>query len=246
MKSVYPASHLVRQFLLFALTVLFLQTVLRAAYGLWQFSKIQEANAILPLFLQGLRFDIALIGLICIVPLGIGSLLSITRFTKGLAKFVIILFLSVGLLLILILEFITPWFVNQFGMRPDIHLISSVDQPIEVFKTIASNHTVPFVIGVLISALIFFAFCYRLDTGRFLRYRVFAPTGILLALVGVLLCVMAFWSSPDIRQNSLSPGDSLISADVTVNDLAMNTTYKTIYSLIRPYLNKAVDTASGQ
>jgi len=198
------------------------------------------------MFVQGLRFDIALIGLICLVPIGIGSLLSITSFTKGLAKFVIVLFLAVGLLIILFLEFITPWFINQFGVRPDLHLIAGVDQPIEMLKTVASNYTVPFVIAVLISALIFCAFCYRLDTGRFLRYRVFAPTGILLALVGGLVCVMAIWSTPDIRQNSLSPANSQISADVTVNDLAMNTTYKTIYSVLLPYLNRTPEIASEQ
>jgi len=193
------------------------------------------------MFVQGLRFDIALIGIICLIPISIGSLLSITRFTKGLAKFVIVFFLSVGLLIILALEFVTPWFVNHFGVRPDISLISTIDQPVDVLKTVASNYTVPFVIGLLISALIFFAFCYRLDTGRFLRYRVFAPTGILLALVGALVCVMAIWSTPDIRQNRLTPADSQISTDVTVNDLTMNTTYKTIYSMLQPYFNKPSD-----
>ena len=46
MKSKLPASHLFRQFLLFALTLVFLLTVIRAAYALWQFSRIEVADTV--------------------------------------------------------------------------------------------------------------------------------------------------------------------------------------------------------
>jgi len=239
MKSIIPARNLLRHFLLFALTALFLLTVMRAAYGLWQFPKVMEANAVLPLFVQGLRFDLALIGIISLVPVVFGSLFSVSKYTRSFAKFLILFFFTLGLLLILVLELITPWFIQNVGMRPDINLIADVSNPMAEISAAFSEYTVPLIIGIVVSVLIFIAFCLRMELNRFLRFRVFAPTGIMLGLVGGLLCLMAIWSTFDLSQKALSPGDSLISRDVMVNDLAMNTTYKTIYSLVLPIFNKS-------
>lgn len=235
MKSTLPATHLLRQFVLFALTVLLLLTVMRAAYGLWQFPKIAETEAFVALFIQGLRFDLSLIGQLCLVPVVVGSLLSITKITRGLAKFIIVLFLMVGLFLVLALEFLTPWFISIQGVRPDHHLVAAVEDPLKAIKTVFTLHTVPVVIGAVVSALILFAFWMRLEVNRFLRRRVSAPTGILFAIVGGFVCLVAIWSNPDIRKTPLAPADSVISADVTVNEMAMNTSYKAMYSLASPF-----------
>lgn len=239
MKSIIPARNLLRHYLLFALTALFLLTVMRAAYGLWQFPRVMEANAVLPLFVQGLRFDLALIGIISVVPVLFGSLFSVSKYTRGFAKFLVLFFFTVGLLLILVLELITPWFVQNVGMRPDINLMADVSSPMTEITAAFSEYTVPLIIGIVVSVLIFIAFCLRMELNRFLRFRVFAPTGIMLGLVGGLLCLMAIWSTLDLSQKALSPGDSLISRDVMVNDLAMNTTYKTLYSMVLPIFNKS-------
>ena len=231
MKSILSATHLLRRFVLFALTVLLLLSVLRAAYGLWQFPKIAETQAFVALFVQGLRFDLSLIGLLCIVPVVVGSLLSITKLTRGLARFIIILFLMMGLFLVLGLEFLTPWFISIQGVRPDHHLVGAVEDPLKAIITVFDIHTVPVVIGAVVSALILIAFWMRLEANRFLRHRISAPTGILLAVVGGFVCLVAIWSNPDLRKTPFSPVDSLISADVTVNEMAMNTSYKALYSL---------------
>ena len=237
MKSTLPATHLLRKFLLFVLMCVFLLTLMRAAYGLWQFPKLEEADALIPLFTQGLRFDLALIGLICLVPVVLGSILSMTSVTRGLAKFIIVLFLVVGLLLILLLELITPWFIDTQGLRPDINLLMSVENPIGAFKQVATAHVIPLVVGAILCVLIVAAFWARLELQRFLRYRISVPSAVLMAIGGGLICLVAIWSTPDLRNPALSPADSLISTDATVNDLAMNSAYKTLYSAILPYFN---------
>ena len=239
MKSIIPARHLLGHFVLFILTALFLLTVMRTAYALWQFPSVLEANAVLALFLQGLRFDIALIGMVLFVPVVLGSLLSVTKYTRGLAKFVVLLFLTLGLLMILVLELMTPWFINAAGVRPDLSLLAEVDKPLHIITTVFKEHTVPLVIGLVVSFLILIAFILRLELNRFLRFRVFAPTGILMCLLGGLLCVMAIFSTFDLTQRALSPADSLISRDTMVNDLALNTPYKMLYSAASPLFNRA-------
>jgi hypothetical protein len=238
MNSTLPATHLLRQFLLFLLTCMFLLTLMRAAYGLWQFPKLEETDALVPLFVQGLRFDLALIGLICLIPVVVGSILSITNATRGLAKFIIVLFLVLGLVLILSLELITPWFVDTQGVRPDINLIASVENPVSTIKAVATAHAIPLAVGSILCALILIAFWARMELQRFLRYRVSVLPGLFMAIGGGLLCLIAIWSTPDFRKPAFSPGDSLISRDATVNDLAMNSTYKTLYSAVLPYFNR--------
>lgn len=236
MKSTLPASHLLRQFLLFVLTTVFLLTLMRAAYGLWQFVKLEETNALVPLFVQGLRFDLSLIGAICLVPVVLGTLLSMLRVTRGLAKFVIVLFLFVGLVLILVLEFLTPWFVHTQGLRPDLGLIGAVESPVDVIKALFADYAIPMAVGAALCLLICIAFWSRLELQRFLRYRLSVPSALVLAILGGILCVVAIWSTPDLRKAPLSLADAQISQDATVNDLAMNTAYKTIYNMLMPVL----------
>lgn len=232
MKSTLPAMHLFRHFLLFTLTAVFLLTVMRSAYGLWQFPKVDASGAVVGLFTQGLRFDLALIGQILIIPVVIGSLLAVTDATRGLAKFVITLFLVGGLLLILLLELVTPWFVETQGVRPDVAMLSALPEPIKTFQQIISQNVISVVIYAVLCALIIIAFWSRMEMRRFLRYRVSVPSGLTLAVLGGLACLVAIWSSPDIGQGALSPSDAQISQDATVNDLVMNSAYKSIYGFI--------------
>lgn len=238
MKSTLPATHLLRQYLLFVLTVVFLLTVIRSAYGLWQFPKLEETDTFVELFVQGLRFDLALVGLIALVPVVLGSLLAMSDATRGLAKFVIGLFLLGGLVLILLLELLTPWFVDTQGLRPDVNLLSSVPTPIQTVQQVVMQHVVPFAIAALLCILILWAFWSRMEMSRFLRYRISSTSALAMAVLGGLACLVAIWSTPDLRKPALSPGDSLISVNATVNDLVMNSAYKSLYSAALPYLQR--------
>lgn len=233
MKSKLPASHLFRQFLLFALTLVFLLTLIRAAYALWQFSRIEVTeNTVIPLFVQGLRFDLALVGMLCLVPLIIGALLGMMSSTRSLAKFLITAFMVGGLLLVLLTEMITPWFLETRGLRPDLQLLTSIEQPLGVVKNLVSEQVVPLVLAMILCLMVLAAFWGRMEVRRFLRYRLSVPGALMLASVGGGMCILAISSSTDPVRFVLSPADAHISTDVTINDLAMNSAYKLLYSLV--------------
>ena len=245
MKSTLPASHLIRHFLVFTLTVVFLLTMTRSAYALWQFPKLEEADAFVALFVQGLRFDLAVVGIVCIIPVILGFTLAVLKATKGVAKFIVSLFLISSVLLILLLELITPFFIDKDGLRPDLALIAGVDSPAETFMTVVREQAIPLAIAVLLVVLIFSAFWARMELSRMLRYRLAALPSLLTALVGGALCLLAIWSTPDLRKPPLSPVDAQISEIDTVNDLAMNTTFKVLYSLAEPYLPETTQSDSS-
>ena len=245
MKSTLPASHLLKQFLLFVFTVIFLLTVTRAAFALWQFSKLESTGVVVDLFVLGLRYDLALIGLICLVPVVLGSLLSMTNATRAVARFLIVFFLLAGLVLTLLLELVTPWFMQTQGIRPDFNLLAGVEQPLATLRSIISQHAIALVVGVVLCLLIIVAFWSRLELQRFLKYRLSVPSAMLLGLVGGLVCLVAIWSTPDLRNEALSPADSSISSDNTVNEISMNSAYKTVYSLAMPLLDTLRSTATS-
>ena len=237
-KSTLPATHLVRQYLLFVFTVLFLLTMIRSAYALWKFGELEETGAFVALFAQGLRFDLALIGFICLLPVVLGSLLSMFKVTCGLAKFVISLFLIAGLGIILLLEFVTPWFVHTQGIRPDVPIFQALESPFGVIQGAVLENAIPAAVSGVLSLLILLAFWLRMELNRFLRYRISRPAAFATAVIGGVLCIVAIWSTPDLRKPPFGPADAQISDNETINDLAMNTTGKAIYSLLLPYLNR--------
>ncbi len=246
MKSKLPASHLFRQFLLFALTLVFLLTVIRAAYALWQFSRIEVADTVMPLFVQGLRFDLALVGILCIVPLILGGVLAMMTRTRPLAKFLITGFMVGGLLLVMLSELITPWFLETRGLRPDVQLLASIDQPLSVLQTLLSEQAVPLVVAMFLCLLILIAFWGRMEVRRFLRYRLSVPGALMLSAVGGALCVLAISSSTDPAHFALSPADAEISTDPTINDLAMNSAYKLLYSIVRGSPKQVIIVPEGE
>ena len=232
MKSKLPASHLFRQFLLFALTLVFLLTLIRAAYALWQFSRVQMTDALMPMFVQGLRFDLALVGILCIVPLIVGAILAMMTRTRSLAKFLITSFMVIGLLLVMLTEMITPWFLETRGVRPDLQLLSSIEEPASLLRSLVYEQAVPLGLAMFLCMLVLMAFWGRLEMRRFLRHRLSVPGAMMLAIVGGAICVLAITSSTDPVHFTLSPADAHISTDVTINELSMNTAYKLLYSAI--------------
>ena len=237
MQSTLSTSHLMRHFLLFVMTVIFLLTMMRATYALWIFPKLEQTGEFVAFFVQGLRFDLALVGMLCLVPVVVGSLLSMSNATRSIASFIINLFLFGGLFLILSLELITPWFVDTKGLRPDPAMLAAVDAPLSTVKAVLSEHAIPALVALVLSVLILIAFWSRLEVRRFLRYRVSVPAALLTVVLGGALCVLAIWSTfrPDLGLQALNLADAQISDNVTVNDLTMNTAGKFLYSVLEPY-----------
>lgn len=233
--SKLPVSHLIRHYLLFAFVVLFLLTLARSAYNLWQFDKVVEADALIPSFLQGLRFDLALIGIVLALPVFLVPLLSISNFTRPIGRFFSLFWLFIGLLLILLLELLTPYFMDQQGLRPDLSVLTAIKDPVELLSQLWSKHLIPAVIGVLLLVLILVAFWSRLESSRFLKFPIRPLPAIAFSIVGLLLCLLAVRSSVDIKSPAMSPETALISKDTTVNEITLNSAYKSFYSLYTEY-----------
>ena len=222
------ATHLVRRFGLFAFTALFLLTTLRAGHALWRFAAVEGQGAVLDLFLHGLRFDIALVGAVCLVPVTLGSALAMFGPTRGAARVLIVGALMAGLVLMLLAELLTPWFLAEAGVRPGVPELLGVQDPLGAMIAATLDHPIVAGLGVLLGALVAVAFWARLEVPRLLRFPLAKGSGAALALVGGAACALAIWSGPVPGSGPLSPADARVTDAPIVNELVMNSAWKAL------------------
>lgn len=222
--------------MLFLFTCIFLLTMVRAAYVLWQFPKVVESNALLSVFYTGLRFDLALIGILLVPVLVLGSIFGIFNGTRKLAKFFVAALLMLSMVFILVTELITPYFMAEQGIRPDLAVLTSIEDPVKMLAGLWSSYLIPAVVGLILVTLIVIAYWARLETNRMFRFPMGILSTLLLLVVGLGLCALAMYSGIDLSLPPLSPTNALISAETIVNEISMNTGFKMLYSLVAPFL----------
>lgn len=230
MKTRISISHLIRHFLLFALTVLFLLTLIRAGFSLWQFNHIADVQTLLRSFLQGIRFDIATVGMLLLVPVVLVPLFAMFNFSRGLARLFSPLWLALALLLVLVMELVTPYFIQSSNIRPDFLAIQSLQGVNAVFTEVLQNYLIPAAVGTLLLLMLMYAFWARMELSRFLRYPIKKIPAMLLSIVGLVVCVLAIRSNIDPATPAMGPDAALISTDAVMNEIALNSTYKTLHS----------------
>ncbi len=244
MKPSISATHLLRVFALFALVVLFLLTLTRAGFSLWQLNHLEsvegfdQLQGFAELFITGWRFDLALIGAILLIPVTLGTFLAMLGPLRVLAKIIILVFLIGGMFVIILSEYVTPYFLYASDSRPDMAAIQGIENPLEVIAGLWSTQMIPAIIGLVLSILLMIAFIARLETSRLLRFRIAPRSGITLMIVGGALCIFAMISNINFIQEPtqilrpLNPSMAEISTDTLVNELSLNTAYEAGWSLV--------------
>jgi len=231
MKSQLAISHLISHFLLFALTLLLLLTLTRAGFNLWQLGNIDDVQTLIRSFVQGLRFDVATVGMLLLPAIVLIPLLAMFRGTVALARFLSPLWMILALLLVLVLELITPYFLHSAAVRPDMATLGSVGDVSEVTNNVKNNFLIPLIVGVVLILLMIYAFWARMETKRFLRFPVRKLPALLLSIVGLIVCVIAVRSNVNPAEPALSPDAALISSERIINEISLNSTFKTLHSV---------------
>lgn len=227
-----PISHLIRHFLLLAFALIFLLTTARAGYLLWQMGSVESVGELVSSFLMGLRFDIALVGLLLAVPVLIVPLLAMFGATRGLAKFFSITWMILALAVVLLLELITPYTLQQQGLRPDLSVLTAIGDPVALLSQLWSKYIIPALIGILLAGMVFWAFIARLDVKRFLRHPVRVLPALCVALIGCALCVLAAKGSVAPPGLTFGQHNALVAQESVINEITSNTVFKTAQSLL--------------
>jgi phosphoglycerol transferase MdoB-like AlkP superfamily enzyme len=218
-----------RPLMSFGWRMLLILTISRTVFVAWQWQRVVDADMLGALYVQGLRFDIVLMGLMLVVPLLAFPLLASNRLLipawRGLLK----ICLPAVLLVIVFMECSTPSFVDQFDSRPNIFFIEYLNHP----RDVAARLWIAYKIPILTTSFLATAMTW-FNTRQIDRLvRNVQPVGvvpaILIAPFLLLLCLGMIRSTLDDRP--VEPATVALSRDPLVNDLALNSSYRPIYGL---------------
>jgi len=213
----------------FAWRLLLALSVARLLLVAWQWDRVIEAGMLAPVFLQGLRFDLVLLGMILVIPVLAFPVLASNERLVPVWRFLLRVYLPVMLVSAVFMELSTPSFINQFDSRPNILFVEYLEYPREVAATLWAAYKIP-----LIAAVVMVSTFGVLSVRQFKELvRVSKATGVVRAAwifpILLVLCVGLVRSTLDHRP--VNPSTVALSSDPMVNDLALNSTYTVLYAI---------------
>jgi phosphoglycerol transferase MdoB-like AlkP superfamily enzyme len=213
----------------FAWRLLLVLAVSRVLLVAWQWERVTDVNMLLPVFVQGLRFDLVLLGLTLVVPVLLFPLLASSKLTLPVWRVFLLLYLPTVLLLVLFMELGTPSFIDQFDARPNILFIEYLDHPREVSATLFAAYKIPLLITIgMVTGLGWMTAKQFKKTLASLRATGFVPALLLFPLL-LIACAGMIRSTLDHRP--VNPSTVALSNDPMVNDLALGSAYTLLYAI---------------
>ncbi len=182
-----------------------------------------------PVLLQGLRFDLLLLGIVVVVPVLAFPVLASNERLFPAWRLLLRIYLPVALLTAVFMEFSTPSFINQFDSRPNILFVEYLEYPKEVAATLWAAYKIPLIIATLfVTALGVFSFRQFRDLVNASKATGFIRAAWLFPCL-LVLCVGLIRSTLDHRP--VNPSTVALSSDPMVNDLALNSSYTVLYAI---------------
>jgi phosphoglycerol transferase MdoB-like AlkP superfamily enzyme len=136
---------------------------------------------------------------------------------------------STWMLVLTFNEAATPAFMAEFGVRPNRQYVEYLNTPGVVFSTIWHANRASFLTGIGLAALAAYAarrLLQRVPAGLSAP----APWARLLVLLPLLVAT-GYAARGSLGHRPLSASNAAVSADATVNDLALNSTYSVAYAI---------------
>lgn len=218
-----------KPFFWFAVSVLVFLLLSRTGLSIWQNDRVAAVDGFAFIVLQGLRFDLVLLGLILFIPLSLSPLLLIFNRALPFWKIFITVFLAVCFFAVVFVELSTPSFINQYDLRPNRLYIEYLEYPKEVMSTLWEAYRFQLVFTVVFTA---FAFKWmysklkistkNIQTVKWWRAIIYSPLLFLLAA----LCARS-----TLDHRAVNPSTVAFSNDAMVNTLPLSSAYSVLYAL---------------
>lgn len=228
MHSARNVAVSLRPLFAFSWRLVLILTVFRAIFVAWQWPRVVAADMLVATLLQGLRFDLVLLGLLLVFPLLLFPVLASNRTLLPAWRALLRIGLPLALLFVVFMECSTPSFINQFDGRPNILFLEYLNHPREIAATLWAAYKLSIVTAVFLVSAITWVVAQQL--GKLVVP--IRPTGFLPALaVTPLLLIVCFGlirSTTDHRP--VNPSTVALSNDPLVNELALSSAYTVLYA----------------
>ena len=219
-----PYRYLIRTAAL-GLTLLSLS---RLALVLWQYDRVEPTGLLLQVFVQGLRADIILMGLLLLLPVLLIPLASVRGLGKLWFQFSY-LWCLVALVFVVFMELASPAFIQQYDVRPNRLFVEYLKYPKEVLSTLWYGFRLPLVFGVLASVLLTWLMRRIFRAGKCSLTTWSIGKNVGLWCLALVLLFAGIRSTTEHRP--ANPALFAITSDALVNSLVLSSAYSVLYAI---------------
>ncbi len=220
---------LYRPFIIFAISILLTLSISRFILILWKFERVSDSQGFNFILLQGLRFDLILIGLIIIIPAICAPLASINKYSSIIFNKLINIYFVISFSCIIFIELSTPSFINQYDLRPNYLYIEYLKYPKEIISTLWSAYKLPLFISISLTLILSYTLHCNLRKNRYINIKISFIHSLLLMPVALLVCVLLIRSTFDHRP--VNPAIAAFSSDPLMNSLSLSSGYSVLYAI---------------
>lgn len=222
-----PVGRSLRPFVIYIAIAFGITSASRLALSLWFADRVSAVDGWTTIFVQGVRFDFVLQGLLLAVPLSLAPLMHAFRPLRETWKHVLPVYLVACTGLIAFMELATPSFIAEYDLRPNILFVEYLMYPREVFGMLWTGYKP----AIVVTALALPALMWKTH-GIFRRsIRNPGPVRLAPALIALpllfLVCTLAWRSS--LGHRPVNPSNVAFSVDPLVNMLPLSSAYSMLY-----------------
>ena len=214
--------------LIFMFLSLVLFNVSRGLLVAWQYPRVEAVDGLWYIMLQGIRFDMVMLGIVLVLPLSLTPVMSVSERGARVWRIILLAYLLWCFGVFVFIEAATPSFINQYDLRPNIWFIEYLKYPREVFSTLYKAYG-PQLAGAILLTIAMVYGLYRISR-RDLEavFRINVLTALLALPLLLLVSVAMVRSTLDHRP--VNPATVAFSSDPLVNTLPMNSSYTVFYA----------------
>lgn len=201
-------------------------TLSRVALMLWQYERVDAANAWAGVLWAGLRVDVSSLSYLLIPAV---FMLLFGALLPELRRRVLNAWLVIASVTLLVMEVITPTFISEYDLRPNRLLVEYLMYPREVFSMLWTGYKLD--IACVSLALVASVWGYQVLFGRLIpatEKKVYWRT---YPLAVVMLCCLVLGARGSIGHRPLNPAMVSFSNDHLINGLALNSSYSAAFAL---------------
>lgn len=218
-----------KPFIIFGLLTLGVLSLSRMLLMAWQHERVLEVDGVLFILLQGLRFDLVMIGGLILIPAILTPLAATTKpvltWWNPLLRFYLVLCFAS----ILFVELSTPSFIDQFDLRPNYLFVEYLKYPREVFATLWSAYRLPLIASILATAGMAYMLYRWVRKSQDNTQTLSWPLALVLPPLLLVSCAGMVRSTLDHRP--VNPSTVAFSPDPLVNNLALSSAYNVCYAI---------------
>jgi len=212
--------------LLVGLTILSLS---RLGLAIWQWDRVTSAVNLPIFFIQGIRADLIMMGML-IAPLALLMPLLVNKYTWRFWQKLVWVWGTFIVILAVFMETATPAFIMQYDLRPNRLFVEYLQYPKEVFSTLWEGFRVPLILGISLTIIAGILFSTMLKKWLS-KYQLDWPVWKIWLTWPILVLLLVVMIRSTLAHRPANPAIFAITSDAMVNSLIINSSWSVYFAI---------------